>query len=200
MKKEAETEAEISEIISNRWSCRSFDSKKAIEKKQIESICEAARWAPSCFGDEPWRFIVWDKNTNPIDYEKAFSCIGEWNQKWIKNCPIIIGVFADSLFRKEMKENRWAQYDTGSAAENLCLEAVNQGLMAHQIGGFDPIKIKEVFLIPDRFVPMSIIGVGYQAEANEIDEPYRSSELADRKRRPLGTCFFDGRWENPIDL
>ncbi len=197
--KKAKTEVEIHQIIANRWSARAFDRDKAVSREQILSICEAGRWAPSCYGDEPWRFIVWDKNHNQIEYDKAFNCLGEWNQRWVKNAPVIIGVFSDDRFRKNSEPNRWAQYDTGSASENICLQAVALGLIAHQMGGFDEEKLKTAFEIPSNFRAMAMIAVGYQANESVLDEDLKKLEIADRFRRPIGTTFFDSNWNNPID-
>ena len=64
MLKPAITQVSINETIANRWSGRAYDASKQVSHEQIIALLEAARWAPSCFGDEPWRFIVWDKNTD----------------------------------------------------------------------------------------------------------------------------------------
>ena len=56
--KTASTQVDVHDIISRRWSCRAFDANKKVSREQIVSLLEAARWAPSCFGDEPWRYIV----------------------------------------------------------------------------------------------------------------------------------------------
>lgn len=190
LEKRAITDSKLDEIISKRWSCRAFDSKKQVSREQILSLCEAGRWAPSCFGDEPWRFIVFDKFSDEKSYQKAFNCLGEWNQKWVKNVPVLFFSLADTKFRKTGKPNRWAQYDTGAAAENICLQAVSLGLMAHQMGGFDSEKVMREFNIPENFIPMSVIAVGYQAEPEILEEEYKIAELKERYRRPLSETFF----------
>lgn len=196
--KKAKTAVEIHNIIATRWSARAYDKNKQVTREQILSLCEAGRWAPSCFGDEPWRFIVWDRNHNLAEYEKAFECLGEWNQKWVKNAPVLLGVFSDDKFRKNSEPNRWAQYDTGAASENICLQAVALGLIAHQMGGFDEEKLKSAFNIPSNFRAMSMIAIGYQAEEDILAEEYKKLELAERFRRPIGMTFFDSNWEKPI--
>lgn len=196
--KSADTQADIQEILAKRWSCRAFDRARPVSREQIVSLLEAARWAPSCFGDEPWRFIVWDRNSDEAAWQKAFDCLGEWNQNWVKNAPVLILTTANSVFAKNNTPNRWGQYDTGAAAENLCLQAVALGLMTHQMGGFDPDKTREAFRIPAQFSCMAMIAVGYQAEADELDDELKQLELAPRVRSPLGTHFFEGDWNVPI--
>lgn len=198
IKKTAITNEPIHEIIASRWSPRAFNPHKTVSREQIISICEAGRWAPSSYGDEPWRFMVWDKNHDEENWNKAFECLGEWNQKWAKNAPVLIASFAVHTFQKNGKPNRHGEYDTGAAAENICLQATALGLMAHQMGGYDSDKLKKEFNIPEEFTSMSMIAVGEQGELEHIDEDYHAAEKAKRYRKPLGITFFDSQWENPI--
>lgn len=196
--KRAVTNEPINELLAKRWSPRAFDPEKMVSRKDIISICEAGRWAPSSMGDEPWRYIVWDKFHDEENWQKAFDCLVEWNKGWAKNAPVLLASFADHKFRYKGKHNRHAQHDTGAASENICLQATSLGLMAHQMGGFDADLLKKVFNVPNDLIPMSMIAIGYQAEIEVLDEKYRDDELADRNRRPIGITFFDSEWEKPI--
>jgi len=197
MQKPARTQVPIHELIARRWSPRAFDVSRPVSREQLLSLLEAARWAPSCYGDEPWRYIVWDRNADAASWQKAFDCLGEFNQQWVKNTPILMLALASRNFRNG-KPNRHGQYDTGAASENLCLQATALGLMAHQMGGFDAVKIADVFGIPDEFTCMAMIAVGYQAEPDVLDGTLKESELAERARRPLGENFFEAGWGVPI--
>jgi len=199
MSKTAITQVPIDSTIAKRWSGRAYDSSKVVTQEQIIALLEAARWAPSCYGDQPWRFIVWDRNTDIGAWQQAFDCLVPGNQSWAKDAPVLLLIAADSLFNHNDKENRWGQYDTGAAAENLCLQAASMGLMAHQMGGFDAEKVRAAFQIPDEFECMAMIAVGYPAEPEILESPYRERELAGRVRRPLGELFFNGVWQKPID-
>jgi nitroreductase len=159
---------------------------------------EAARWAPSCFGDQPWRFVVFDKVADKASWQSAFDCLAETNQTWVKNTSLLILACADSLFGHNQKPNRWGQYDTGAAAENLCLEATNMGLAAHQMGGFNADAAREKFNIPEQYTLMAMIAVGYQADVNQLSEELKERELAPRKRKELGELFFSGMWDKPV--
>ncbi|OIP14689.1 MAG: nitroreductase [Betaproteobacteria bacterium CG2_30_59_46] len=196
--KTASTQVDVHDIIARRWSCRAFDASKPVSREQIIALLEAARWAPSCFGDEPWRFIVWDRNSDEAAWQKAFGCLGEWNQNWVKNAPVLLLSTAYSLFRKNGTPNRWGQHDTGAASENLCLQAVASGLMAHQMGGFDEEKTRLAFNIPKEFALMAMIAVGYQGEPEVLNDELKELELADRSRTLLGVHFFEGDWGVPV--
>ena len=198
MHKPAITSVAIQETIANRWSGRAYDASKPVSNVQIIALLEAARWAPSCYGDQPWRFIVWDKNTLESAWQQAFDCLAPSNQTWVQGSPILMLVCADTLFNHNKQLNRWAEYDTGAAAENLCLQASDMGLMAHQIGGFDTDAMREVFAIPAQYNPMTMISVGYAADIASLAGNILSRETAARSRRPLNELFFVESWGKPI--
>ncbi len=163
-------------------------------------MLEAARWAPSCYGDQPWRFIVWDKSTDEKAWADAFDCIVPNNQTWVKDASILILVCAGSLFGHNQQTNRWGQYDTGAAAENLCLQAEHLGLMAHQMGGFNADLACKKFNIPTEYTLMAMLSVGYAADIATVEGEALTREMAERKRKPLTELFFDGSWGKPIKV
>ena len=198
MQKPAITQVPINETIANRWSGRAYDASKQISHEQIITLLEAARWAPSCYGDQPWRFIVWDKNTDTQAWLRAFDCLVPGNQSWMKDAPVLMLVCADSLFGHNQQPNRWAQYDTGAAAENLCLQASSMGLMAHQMGGFNAELAREKFGIPTQYTPMAMLCVGYPADIATVTGEALTREMTERKRKALGELFFTETWNQPI--
>src|SRR5690349_12704693 len=109
MKKPAITQVPIHDLIANRWSGRAYDPAKPVSREQIITLLEAARWAPSCYGDQPWRFIVWDKNTDAASWQRGFECLAPGNQAWVQHAPVLLLTIADSLFNHNSQPNRWAQ-------------------------------------------------------------------------------------------
>ena len=198
LNKPAVTGSPIHDLLATRWSPRAFDVTKSVSREQVLALVEAARWAPSCFGDEPWRLIVWDRQKDARSWQKAFDCLAEGNQVWVKNTSLLILVAADPQFRHNGKDNRWAQYDSGAAGMSVCLQAVALGLAAHQMGGFDTAKLHTAFDIPENITLVSMIAVGYQAEAKILNGDVREQELAPRKRRPLSENFFEAGWGVPL--
>jgi len=194
----AKTQVPVHDIIARRWSPRAFDAGKPVTREQLISMLEAARWAPSCFGDEPWRYLVWDKNSNLAAWQRAFDCLGEFNQQWVKNAPILMLATASSSFRHNGKPNAWHMYDTGASSENICLQATSLGLFAHQMGGFDADKIRQEFDIPKEFACLAMIAVGYQTTPDVLPKELEEKEVADRTRRPLEECFFENSWNSGI--
>ncbi len=198
MKKPAITQTAIHELIANRWSGRAYDASKPVTHDQVIALMEAARWAPSCYGDQPWRFVVWNRATDAAGWQAAFDTIVPGNQGWVKDAPLLVLATADTLFNHNGQPNRWAQYDTGAAVENLCLQAEAMGLMAHQMGGFDPDKTRAVAGVPEQFTLMAMISVGYPEDPAGFTKDVAERENAPRKRRALGELFFEGAWAKPI--
>lgn len=195
--KKAKTSIPINELIACRWSGRAYNPAKTVSQEQIKALIEAARWSPSCFGDQPWRYIICDKNTNETAWNNAFGCLSEGNQSWARNAPVLILAIADSILSKNGNPNRWGQYDTGAASMSLCIQATELGLMVHQMGGFDTMKACEIFSIPDQFTPMAIMAVGYQQSIDELSGEIKERELSERLRNPVDKNFFNGVWGNP---
>lgn len=188
----------INKLIAKRWSPRIFDPNKFVSKEQIRSICEAARWAPSCANEQPYKFIVWNKNINKIDFDKAFDTLDKGNQDWVINCPLLILAIANKKFSNG-KINNWAEYDTGAASENICLQATDLGLHSHQMAGFDSDRLSKLFNIPAVYKPMAIIAIGYKSENLDlVSSKVQNQEKSERKRKPLENNFFDSKWNNPI--
>lgn len=199
IEKKAKTSVEIHELIARRWSPRAIDPARPVERRDLLALLEAARWAPSCFGDEPWRFIAWDRNEDAESFARAFDCLAEPNQAWVEPAPVLLLALADSEFTRTGKPNRWGQYDTGAASENLCLQATALDLVAHQMGGFDKAKLRDCFGIPERFTPMAMIAIGHPGDPASLPESKQEAELAERKRSPLGERFFLHGWDKPVD-
>jgi len=191
-------EAELHPILANRWSPRAFAADRPVNRDTLLACLEAARWAPSCFGDEPWRFIVCDKASDAAARDKLLACLAPKNQQWATHAPVLLLACAAGQFRRG-GENRWAQYDTGAASISLCLQAEALGLATHQMGDFDVDAARAAFAIPDDVIPMAAIALGYQAPANNLDEGFRAIELAERKRQTLGACFFAGTWDKSVE-
>lgn len=195
--KKAETSVPINDLLARRWSGRAYDPDKAVSQEQILALLEAARWAPSCYGDQPWRYIVCDKHSNRPAWDKAFSCLAEGNQSWARNASLLILSVADSIMSRTGKANRWGQHDTGAASMSLCVQATDLGLMVHQMGGFDADQSRQVFSIPEQYIPMAMISVGYQLPLEQLTDEVKERELAARQRNPLETNFFNGEWNKP---
>jgi len=197
--KPATTRVKIHDIIQARWSPRAFDPDKPVSHDDLLALLEAAHWAPSCFNDQPWRFVVCDKVTDETGWQHAFSILAEKNQRWAKNAPVLILAVAMENFNHNGQPNRWAMYDTGAAGVSLCLQATAMGMCVHQMGGFDAEKAREVFNLPGDCRPMAMMAVGYQADADVLDDDFKETELAARSRAALNERFYAGQWGRGVE-
>jgi len=197
--KPATTQVKIHDIIQARWSPRAFDPDRLVNHDDLLALLEAAHWAPSCFNDQPWRFVVCDKATDATGWQLAFSTLAEKNRRWAKNAPVLILSVAMENFNHNGQANRWAMYDTGAASVSLCLQATALGLCVHQMGGFDAEKAREVFNLPGDCRPMAMMAVGYQADVEVLDDDFKEAELAARSRAVLTERFYVGQWGKGIE-
>jgi nitroreductase len=194
MKKIAQTQYPIHELIANRWSPVAFDSRM-VEPEKIGSLLEAARWAGSCFNEQPWFFMLATKD-NPEEYQKLLSCIVEANQKWAKNAPVLMISVAKLYFERNHKPNRHAFHDVGLAVGNLTLQAEALGLHVHQMGGFDVDRAREVYHLPPRFEPVTAIAFGYPGDVKQLETELQQRELSPRQRKSLDDFVFQSSWGN----
>tara|TARA_B100000795_G_scaffold155432_1_gene116574 strand:+ start:1369 stop:1953 length:585 start_codon:yes stop_codon:yes gene_type:complete len=194
MKKIATTEVPINEVIAQRWSPRAFDSSYMITEDEIKSLFEAARWAPSCYGDQPWQFVLFNKG-DATAWASALNCLSVGNQNWAMDASILIVVCANKKFNHNNEPNRWAQYDTGAAAENICLQATSIGLSAHQMGGFDLDKVRSLSNIPTKFDILACMVVGKNLDESKLSKVQKDKEGQVRSRKLLEDIYFINEWK-----
>jgi nitroreductase len=192
MEKPANTNLDIQALIKRRYSPRTF-ADKAVEADKLERIFEAVRWAPSSMNDQPWHLIVGTKEEQK-NYDRIFDSLVEFNQIWAKLAPVLVVIVADTLSAKTKKRNTAFAYDCGQAAAYFSLQAMEEGLFTHQMGGFSKEKITEAFDIPERFEPVSIIALGYKGKIEDLPENFREMEKAERERRPQSAFVFTSDW------
>ena len=194
MQKPAITDHEIHPLISQRWSPRAFDSK-LVEAEKLAQLFEAARWASSCFNDQPWTFIVATKD-DKVNYQKMLDCLVSGNIVWAQVAPVLGLVVAQKNFKHNGKPNAWGEYDAGQAAATLVLQATALDLVAHQMGGFDAAKAIATFNIPETARPVAAIAIGYAGETSNLPSELQEREDAPRERHPLSSFVFTGAWGN----
>jgi nitroreductase len=182
----------IHNLFRRRWSPRAF-AARPVEPEKLRILFEAARWAASCFNEQPWRFIIATKE-NPAEYEKMLGCLVEKNQKWAKSAPVLMISVAELNFAHNGKPNRHALHDTGAAAAFMALQATDLGFYIHQMAGFSVEKAREVYAIPPTAEPVAAIAVGYLGDPETMPEEFRAAELAAGKRRPISESVYSGTW------
>jgi len=177
----------ILDVLSKRWSPRAF-ADRTVEPEKLRRLLEAARWAPSSYNEQPWRFIVAAKD-DPDEYERLLRCLNEKNQQWAESAPVLMLTVARKHFTHNDNENRHARHDTGLAMGNLVAQATALDLYVHQMAGIRPDAARGTYGIPDEYEPVAGVAVGYLSE--DVDE---RAKMSDRSRRPLRETVFAGSW------
>ncbi len=194
----AMTDAPIHELLAKRWSPYAFSDKR-VSAADLRSLFEAARWAPSSYNEQPWRYIV-ATSDNPKEFERLLSCLVEGNQAWARQAPVLaLGVFSHNLERTG-KPNAAAQHDLGLASAQLTVEATARGLSVHQMIGIVPDKAREVYAIPKDFSALTGLAIGYPGKPDRLPEPLRGRDAARKPRRPIAATVFSGAWGKPNDF
>jgi nitroreductase/SAM-dependent methyltransferase len=190
-------QAPVERLFAERWSPRAFDPDRPVDASSLASCLEAARWAPSCFGEQPWRFIVADRYTDEVEWRRVLAGLTPKNQQWAGQAPVLIVAACEPLFSQTEQANRWAAYDTGQAAICLCLQAQALGLSTHQMGGFDQQALKSALAIPERLTLMSVIALGHPGDVQSLHADFQAKEASPRNRTPLEDLAHAGGWGTP---
>lgn len=184
----ADTDADLLPQIRLRWSPVRFAPDRPVARGDLRALLEAARWAPSCYGDEPWAFIV--AGTDDAHRDELEACLSEGNA-WARRAPILLAGLARTRFRTKDRPNRWGRHDLGLATAMLMVEATSRGLVTHAMGGFDRDRLREAFHVPDDHEPMWVMAVGYHDPDLDV-EKLVEKERRPRSRRPLEEFVFRG--------
>lgn len=185
----AETSVPVHEIIATRRSPRSFNESAVISNSDLLALLEAARWAPSAFNGQPWRYFV-GKRGDEL-FTQILSSLGEFNQKWAVNASALILV-ASTTVKSDGSTHADFQYDCGLSVAQLSIEAHSRGLIVHQMTGFSKDVAQSALGIPSELVPVVVIAVGTQDAAEKLSGPLLERENAPRVRLPLEEIVLKG--------
>src|SRR3989339_381981 len=172
----------IHELLANRWSPVGFQNKKG-EMEKINSLLEAARWAPSSYNEQPWQYIIGFHGDDT--FHKLSDCLTPGNS-WAKSAPVLMLSVIKTFFGYNNKLNRHHLHDTGAASAYMALEATNQNIAIHQMEGFSIEKATQYFNIPENYVTGSMIAIGYPVEdKNNLPEDLKKRDQSPRTRKPF---------------
>jgi len=170
----------IMDPIKNRWSPRAFDSTP-IALDDLHALIEAARYAPSCFNEQPWRFIIAHEQEQ---LKKMQSVLNPTNQEWANQAPVLILIVANRFFSSSGKDNYWHMFDAGTAWGYLSLEATQRGLITHAMGGFKRDLARELFNISEDYDIITVVAVGRYGDPSTLSEAQQAREKPN-VRKPL---------------
>lgn len=178
--KSTEIDYPIADLIAQRRSRRAYASQP-IEAHKINSLFEAARWAPSSMNEQPWSYIYATQD-QPELWNKLLETLNESNRVWAKHAPLLILSMVRRTLIRNGAINGAARYDVGAANAFLSMQATQLGLNVHQMGGYDRQKAIENMNIPDTHEPMVIMAVGYLGDSENLSENLKNREVTPRER------------------
>jgi len=164
---------DIDGFFKQRFSPREF-SGRMIEERDFLAILEAGSTAPSCFNEQPWRFVI------SQDKEKFLDILTPANREWAKEAAAFILICAEPVYARNGKENRYAAFDSGTSWGYMTYEAFRRGIFMHAMAGFDSQKAKADFEI-DTLLPLAVIALGYTEQAHLMTPRRQLSEVVIRR-------------------
>jgi nitroreductase len=185
----AQTSQPVHEIIATRRSPRSLDPAATFTNDDLVALLEAARWAPSAFNGQPWRFFV-GRNGDEL-FSAILSTLEPFNQSWAKNASVLITVAAKTT-KDDGSIHADYQYDCGLAVSQLVFEAHNRGFVAHQMTGFNRTNSATILEMDSNLTPIVVVAIGKQDTPEKLTGPAAEREQAPRVRKPLSEIVIKG--------
>lgn len=188
--KAAQTKHAVNPLIKNRWSPRAFNNK-TIAPELLEKFFEAASWAPSSRNEQPWKYLYAFRDDE--NFSKFSDCLVPQNQKWAKNAAVLLVSLSEKNYARNQRQNVHYMHDTGAANTLLLLQALEDGVYGHMMGGFDKEKTIQTFQIPDNLEPVCFMALGYPGDPQTLEESLRKTETGKRTRKPPEAFAFKNK-------
>lgn len=182
---------DIAPLFVNRWSPRSMTGE-SLNEDEFMALFEAAKWAPSSYNNQPWRFLYARRDSD--NWSIYFDLLSEENKTWAKRAAVLVVMVSKTTFDYNGEPSRTHSFDTGAAWQNLALEGARRGLVVHGIGGFDYERAAAVLSVPSEYTIEAMAAIGVRASPNALPpEMQEREEPSDRK--PLDDIVIEGAFD-----
>ncbi|MFM0246038.1 nitroreductase family protein [Paraburkholderia sediminicola] len=177
----------------NRWSPRAFTSAP-IPEASLLTLLEAARWAPSSYNSQPWRFVYARRDTP--HWEQFLGFLNDFNRSWAREAAAIVIVLSKSTFTPpggaaEVPAPTHS-FDTGAAWAYLALQASLSGWHAHGLAGIEREKIRQALAVPDVYSIEAGVAIGRAGDKASLPEALQAREVQSQ-RNSLTAIASEGR-------
>lgn len=179
---------DIHSIFLNRWSSRAL-SGEGLTDNELMPLFEAARWAPSSYNGQLWRFLYAKKSSG--EWQTFFDLLVEGNRVWAKNAAVLVVILSRKRFETRDRDSRTHSFEAGSAFENLALEGTRRGLVVHGMEGFDYERAREVLKVPNVFQVEAMVAIGKKGRKEDLPEKLQARERPN-SRRPIEELVIQG--------
>lgn len=173
------TEYPIDSLFLRRWSSRALTGEE-IPHKDLMSLFEASKWAPSSYNNQPWRFLYVTKKSPKWD--TYFNLLVDFNKSWAKNASALVLVLSYKKFDHNGEFACTHSFDTGAAVQNLALQATTMNLVVHGMQGFDYEAARKQLSIPDDYNVEAMLAIGKPGQKKSLPDFLQDKEvMSDRK-------------------
>jgi nitroreductase len=184
----------IEALFLERWSPRAF-TDEPISERDLLSLLEAARWAPSSFNSQPWRFLYARRGTEP--WAQFLGLLNEYNQSWAKSAAALVILVSKTTLLPRGADKEVPSYthslDAGAAWANLALQATRSGWAAHGMAGFDIARTAAELGVPPDYRVEAAIAIGRPGDKSLLPESLRAREEPSG-RLPLSQLVWEGKF------
>lgn len=178
----------IEPIFLRRWSPRAM-SGEPLTDEELMTLFEAARWAPSTYNEQEWRFLYARRDCE--HWDTFFSLLIEANQAWCHRAAVLVVVLSHKVFERNGKPNPVHTFDSGSAFENLALQGAAMDLVVHGMAGFDRGKARDLLSVPDDYDVEAMIALGKPGDPDELPPEIKARETPSG-RKPVADIIREG--------
>lgn len=186
---------EVKDAVNARRARRALDTRP-IPEIEVRMLVEAMRLSPSCNNNQPWRVVI-AREPEALAAVKAALTKGN---VWGTRAPLIMAVCAKADDDCRLKDNRdYFLLGCGLALGEMVLQATELGIIAHPIGGYDPIAVRQALGIPAEYVVITLVICGYRGtDTSLLSEKQLQAEEERPARKPVGENFFESNWGRPF--
>ena len=187
--REATSGLSVDQRFLDRWSPRAMTGQ-SLQDTELLTLVEAARWAPSCFNAQPWRF-AYVANSSP-GWQELLATLVPGNQAWAQRAGALIAVISRKEFEHNGASAPTHAFDAGAAWMSLALQASAMGLVAHGMRGFDLDAARDCLKVPQLYELQAIIAVGHPGRVEDLADAYQERELPSGRKTLVEIAFAGG--------
>ena len=178
-------------LLLHRWSPRAM-SGEPMTDEEFMPLLEAARWAPSSYNSQPWRFIYAKRETP--EWPILFNLLIDFNRAWCQHAAVLVLTLSQKNFENG-KPSVTHSFTTGAAWENLCLEGAARHYVVHGMQGFDYEKAYVACKIPSDYQVEVMTAIGKPGDPSSLPKEMQDKEHPST-RKPLADLIFHGTFQS----
>jgi nitroreductase len=172
----------LTDVLEQRWSPRAFARDEVLDQTRVGPAFEAARWSPSSGNSQPWTFVIGFRGDEV--FQTIVGTLASGNQVWAEHAGAVVANIA-AVVDAEGKPQSHAIYDLGQAVAHFTVQATAEGLMVHQMGGFDAQALGRELEIDSSQRVVTVMAVGSMGNPEDLPEKLQEREAKPRERAPL---------------